>query len=139
MANSKDQQESKRRSFSGSTKRLQRQTRSAPPYRVIAVGVYDDQAVSLDRTAAELQHAGYLKANRSFVVQALVRRLQQETEGLSSDQLLQMFFESYLKRPLAKAPSRENPDLATAPSSKKLSNRRHKANNSSPGGGAFEP
>jgi hypothetical protein len=84
--------------------------------------------MSLDRTAAELQHAGHLKANRSFVVQALVRRLQQETEGLTSDQLLQMFFDSYLKRPLSKATSRETPDVATAPSSKKSSIRRRGAN-----------
>jgi hypothetical protein len=70
----------------------------------------------------------HLKANRSFIVQALVRRLQQETEGLSSDQLLQMFFDSYLKRPLAKAPALEHPDLATAPSSKKPSVRRSKRN-----------
>jgi len=82
----------------------------------------------LDRTAAELQDAGHLKANRSFVIQALVRRLQQETEGLTSDQLLQMFFDSYLKRPLSKAPPRNNPDLVTAPSSKKSSVRQRKAN-----------
>src|SRR5438094_4875397 len=100
MANSRDRQESRGRSFSGSTKRLHRRTRLTPPYRVIAVGVYDDQAMSLDRTAAELQQAGHLKANRSFVVQALVRRLQQETEGLTAEQLLQMFIDSYLKRPL---------------------------------------
>jgi len=76
---------------------------------VIAVGIYDDQAASLDHTAAKIQQAGYLKANRSFVVQALVRRLQQEVEGLSSDELFQMFFEKYLKRPLAKSSQREQP------------------------------
>src|SRR5438445_9498375 len=107
MDSRRSPQKNARREFAPGTRRLQRQTRQTPPYKVIAVGVYDDQADSLDRTAAQLQEAGYVKANRSFVVQALVRRLQQEVEGLSSEQLLEMFFESYLKRPLSGAHSRQ--------------------------------
>lgn len=95
-----------------------------PPYKVIAVGVYDDQATSLDRTAAGLQQAGHLKANRSFVIQALVRRLQREIEGLTSEQLLQMFFDNYLKRPLSKAPSREKSDRVEQSSTQSSARRR---------------
>src|SRR5437867_3280250 len=95
------------RTFSIGTRRLQRRTRETPPYKVIAVGLYDDQADVLDRATTELQQAGHLKANRSFVVQALVRRLQHEIDGLNSHELLQMFFDSYLKKPPAKAKSRE--------------------------------
>lgn len=95
--------------FTPGTRRLQRRIRQTPPYKVIAVGLYNDQAASLDHTAAELQRAGYVKANRSFVVQALIRKLQLEIEGLSSDQLLQMFFDEYVKRPLSKSSQREQP------------------------------
>jgi hypothetical protein len=111
------------KAFAPGTRRLQRRTRQTPPYKVIAVGIYDDQAASLDQTATKLQQAGYLKANRSFVVQALVRKLQEETEGLNSDELFQMFFESYLRRPLSKSLHREQkqPDGAATPA------RRHKA------------
>jgi hypothetical protein len=113
MADLKRQRQSTHRAFSPGTRRLQRQVREAAPYKVIAVGIYDDQAALLDRTAAELQEAGYLKANRSFVVQALVRRLGQEIEGLNSDQLLQLFFDSYLKRPSSRMLSRESRSRAT--------------------------
>lgn len=89
-----------RRKVDPKSRRFHRQSRTKPPYRVIAVGVYDDQAVSLDRAAEHLQRAG-LKANRSFVVQALVRRLQQEIEGLSSDAVVDLFIARYSRRPLA--------------------------------------
>ena len=112
------------RRFATGTRRFERPTRQTPPYKVIAVGVYDDQAQSLDRTAAELQRAGYVKANRSFIVQALVRRLQQEVEGLTSEQVLQMFFDSYLKRPLSSAASR---NISSSEQSPKQSPRRRGA------------
>jgi len=106
MSNSEASNTGRRRKFSPGTRHLQRPARQRPPYKIIAVGVYDDQAQSLDRTAETLQRAG-LKANRSFVVQALTRRLQKEIEGLSSEQLLEMFFDSYLRRPLTSASSRD--------------------------------
>jgi len=87
------------------THRLQK-PRHERPYKVIAIGIYDDQARSLDRAASGLQQAGYFKGNRSFVIQALVRRLQQEIEGKSADEILTLFVENYLRRPLASAPSR---------------------------------
>lgn len=92
------------------TRRFQRPVRAKSPYKVIAVGLYDDQARSLDRAALSLQQAGNLKANRSFVVQALVRRLQQEIEGMGPDEILTVFLETYLRRPLAPAPARESQD-----------------------------
>ena len=116
MATRTTSKKTSRQQFAPGTRRLQRPTRQVPPYKVIAVGVYDDQAASLDRTAAELQQAGYLKANRSFLIQVLVRRLQQETEGLTSEQLLEMFIENYLKRPLSKVAARtttETSDVTT--------------------------
>lgn len=131
MTSSRDQIGKRDRKFSGATKRLQRRIRLVPPYKVIAVGVYDDQATSLDRTAAGLQQAGHLKANRSFVVQALVRRLQREIEGLTSEQLLQMFFDNYLKRPLSKAPAREKSDRVEESSSRSTA-RRRRPHSSSP-------
>jgi hypothetical protein len=76
---------------------------------VIAVGVYDDQAASLDRATQGLQQAGYFKATRSFVVQVLVRRLQHDIEGLGPEEILHVFVEKYLRKPLASAPSRGEP------------------------------
>ena len=112
------------RQFTPGTRRLQRQARQTPPYKVIAVGVYDDQAASLDRTATELQQAGF-KANRSSVVQALVRRLQQEIDGLNADELLQMFIESYVKRPLSKVRS-DQPEQDKVPVADQPPTRRRK-------------
>lgn len=101
--------------FDPVTRRFQRPARQKPPYKVIAVGVYDDQAEFLDRAADELQQSG-LKANRSFVVQTLIRRLQQEMEGLPPEAILNVFIEKYLRRPLASASSREpkGPQATTA-------------------------
>jgi hypothetical protein len=115
----------KNREFAPGTRRLQRRARQTPPYKVIAVGVYDDQAASLDRTATALQQAGF-KANRSFVVQALVRRLQQEIEGLTADQLLQMFIERYVRRPLSKV-QRDQPEQGKLPVGNESPTRRQKA------------
>lgn len=126
MANPSDRTK-KRREFAPGTRQLQRPTRRTPTYKVIAVGVYDDQAQSLDRAATDLQHAGYLKANRSFVVQALVRRLQNEIEGLTSDQLLEMFFETYVKRPLSSAPPRLRSSVTANKIPDQRSARRHRA------------
>ena len=110
------------RKLDPATRRLQRRVREKPPYKVIAIGIYDDLAQSLDRTASGLQQAGYFKANRSFVVQVLVRRLQQDIEGKGPDEILNLFIEKYLRRPLAAAPSREQQPL---PSKAPPRTRRH--------------
>ena len=85
------------------TKRLERVDNQ---YKVVAVGLYKDLAESLDRATTQLQEAGYLKANRSFVVQALVRKLQRDIKGLDSHAILDYFLETHLRRPLAEAPAR---------------------------------
>lgn len=81
-----------------------------PEYRVVTVGLYDDQVRMLDQTALVLQQAGLSQANRSFLVQALVRAFTQEIEGKGAEEILQFVFEQYLRRPLARAESRTQPD-----------------------------
>lgn len=77
-----------------------------PPYKVVAVGLYDDQARSLDTAASDLQAAGLNQANRSFLVQALVRKFQHDTAGKTPEELLTLFVDNYLRQPLALAPAR---------------------------------
>src|SRR5437879_2004317 len=89
-----------------SSRRVDRLKHSA--YRIIAVGLYDDQANSLDLAAQKLQEAGFLKANRSFVIQALVRRLQRDIEGMNADAILDYFLERHLRRSPVKATSRRS-------------------------------
>lgn len=81
-----------------------------PEYRVVTVGLYDDQVRTLDQTALVLQQAGLSQANRSFLVQALVRAFAQEVDGKGADEILQLVFDRYLRRPLARAESRAQPD-----------------------------
>ena len=89
---------------------LQRRPRKRSTYRAIAVGVYGDQADSLVRTAAALEQIG-LKANRSFVIQALIRKLQADTEGLAPEQIVSLFMEQYLRKPPRLASSRTSEAL----------------------------
>lgn len=89
-----------RRGRRGGSKR-QRTVPKKPRYKTIAVGLYEDQALLIDRTATELQKAGYPKANRSFLFQTLVRRLTREIEGKTSDEILQYFLDFHLRRPLS--------------------------------------
>lgn len=98
------------------TRRLQRPARQKSAYKIIAVGIYDDLAEALDRAAEGLRLVGF-KANRSFVVQALVRHLQHEMEGLPPEAILSFFIEKYMRRPLAPASSREvsKPEGAASP------------------------
>jgi hypothetical protein len=111
----------KRHKLDPRTKRLERTDNQ---YKVVAVGLYKDLADSLDRAAIKLQEAGYLKANRSFVVQALVRKLQREIKDLDSDAILDYFLRTHLRRPLAEAPARrrtpESERTAKDPASKRL-------------------
>jgi hypothetical protein len=104
-----------RRDFAPNTQRLQRRPRQSVPYKVITVGVYDDQVVTLDRVTALLQDAGLPGATRSFVVQLLVRKLQQEIDDLNTEQALQRFVDNYFKRPLSMALSREAEQSKTTP------------------------
>jgi hypothetical protein len=78
------------------------------PYKIVAIGLYEDQARSIDQTIQELQGAGYIKANRSLVFQTLVERFLKETDGLNQQQTLDYFLRAHIKRPLARAGSRED-------------------------------
>jgi len=102
--------------------RLRRRSASKQPYKVVAVGLYDDQARSLDWAASHLQAAGLNQANRSFLVQALVRRFQQDTAGMTPEEVLTLFVDHYLRRSLAHAPAR-SADTPTGASSKPSAQR----------------
>src|SRR5882724_5949915 len=83
------------------------------PYKVVAVGLYEDQANALDLAADVLQRAGFNQASRSFLVQALVRRLKNEIEGLPAEEIATLLLDRYIRRPLAPAmprPSSPPPD-----------------------------
>ena len=87
------------------TSRLQGPASSRGGYKIIAVGLYDDLADALDRTARALQEMG-LKANRSFIIQTLVRNLRDATIGLDDAAISNIFIGRYLRRPLAAAAPR---------------------------------
>ena len=98
--------------FDPKTRRLRREPKNKNAYRIVAIGLYGDQAASVDAAAGKLQEAGYLKANRSLIFQALVRRLQQDTEGMSAEQIFDYFLQQHMRRPLSSAVPR---DLAESP------------------------
>src|SRR2546422_11776116 len=81
------------------------------PYKTVAIGLYEDQARSIDNAIRELQEAGYVKANRSLVFQTLARRFLQDTEGMDSQQILDYFLKTPVKRPLSRLAAR-NQQLA---------------------------
>jgi hypothetical protein len=77
-----------------------------PNYRVVAVSLYSDEAAAIDRIARALQEAGFPKASRSFVVQAAIRRLEEELQGKCGPDLARYFLDR-LRRPLARAGPRQ--------------------------------
>jgi|SRR5215467_8492033 len=84
----------------------QRLERTPTDYKIVGIGLYRNDATALTNAAAVLRRAGLSNANRSFIVQALVRRLEEEIRTLSVDEALSMFRERYSRRPLASAASR---------------------------------
>jgi hypothetical protein len=66
---------------------------------VIAVSVYADQAESVDRAAEELLQAGFVKASRSFVIQAAIQRLREDLEGKNRAEILKYFLERQIRKP----------------------------------------
>jgi hypothetical protein len=81
-------------------------------YRVVAVSLYTEDAESVDQIAAALGQAGFLKASRSFVVQAAIRRLQKEVQGKTGRELVDFFLEGPARRPLARIdPPRARPSV----------------------------
>ncbi len=94
-------------------RRIERPVREREsPYKIIAVGFYEEQINTLDDAAVALQRAGYIKANRSGVLQMIVRRLQYDIRGMRPHEVLDFFFANYLRRPLAIAPAREIAEAA---------------------------
>ncbi len=83
------------------------QASAHPGYKVIAISVYSGQAESVDRAARELLDAGFIKANRSFVIQTAIQRLQEDLEGKSREEILKYFLERQIRRPLARAEQRK--------------------------------
>jgi len=84
----------------------QRLERTQSDYKIIGIGLYGGDAAALTKAAAVLKRAGVPNANRSFIVQVLVRRLDEEIRTLSEDEALSIFRERYPRRPLALAASR---------------------------------
>ena len=91
-----------RHSLNPTTSRLSSRSPKGP-YKVVAVGLYEDQANALDLAADVLQRAGFNQASRSFLVQALVRRLKSEIEDLPAEQIADLLVDRYIRRPLAPA------------------------------------
>lgn len=83
------------------------------PYKIVGIGLYEDQARSIDHAIQELQDAGYPKANRSLVFQMLVQRFLQETEGMTPREILDYFLRAPIKRPLSRATAREEEPTAS--------------------------
>jgi hypothetical protein len=79
-------------------------------YRVVAVSLYTEDAESVDQIAAALAQAGFVRASRSFVIQAAIRRLQGELGGKAGRDLIQFFLDSPGRRPLARIDPGRRPD-----------------------------
>jgi hypothetical protein len=92
-----------RHRLNASTQRLARVTERSP-YKVIAVGLYEDQVEYLDTLATTLQQAGWAQANRSSLLQIFVNSARKGEITLLGGSL---------RLPPAAAPSRT---AATAPS-----------------------
>jgi hypothetical protein len=70
-------------------------------YKVVTISLYSDQAELVDRTARDLLQAGYVKANRSFVIQTAIQCLRENLESKSSAEILKYFLGRQIKKPLA--------------------------------------
>jgi hypothetical protein len=75
-------------------------------YRVVSVSLYTDQAVLVDETVEALLNAGFMKANRSLVVQTALQRLREELQGKNPAQIVAHFLQHQVRRPLAHARKR---------------------------------
>jgi hypothetical protein len=73
-------------------------------YRVIAISLYDDEAVAADRLTAILQRGGWPKANRSLVMREALIRLEEELVGMSAEDVFHYFANRLAKRAAAPSP-----------------------------------
>jgi hypothetical protein len=73
-------------------------------YRVIAISLYDDEAMAADRLTAILQRGGWPKANRSLVMREALIRLEEELAGMAAEDVFHYFANRLAKRAAAPAP-----------------------------------
>lgn len=101
--------------LNATTSRLERPATSKRRYKVIAVGLYEDQVLQLDDLAARLRAGGFAQANRSSVLQMILHQLQQKEIELPG---LLALFASDVRRPLAVSPPRPGvlPERISTPS-----------------------
>jgi len=67
-------------------------------YRVIAVSLYEEEAVEADRITEILRESGWPKANRSLVIREALLRLEDELSGKSSEDVFRYFVDRYARR-----------------------------------------
>lgn len=72
-------------------------------YRVLAISLYNDEAVAADRVTEILRRGGWPKANRSMVMREALIRLEEELAGKTAEEVFQYFSNRLAKR--AAAPS----------------------------------
>jgi hypothetical protein len=93
------------------TKPTPQQVGTGKTYRVVSVSLYTDQAVFVDETAEALLNAGFVKANRSLVIQTALHRLREELRGKNPAQIVAYFLQHQVRRPLASARKRNERPL----------------------------
>ena len=67
-------------------------------YKILGISVYTDELETVERLTRKLRDAGYPKVNRSFLFQAAIRRLEEELDGKSREEILQYFADREAKR-----------------------------------------
>ncbi len=70
----------------------------AKGYRIIAVSLYDEEANAADRITEALRRSGWPKANRSLVIREAIRRLADELNEHSSEDIFRYFVDRYARR-----------------------------------------
>ena len=75
-------------------------------YRVISISLYADQASLVDETVEALLSAGFVKANRSLVIQTAIQHLRDELRGKNPGEIVEYLLKHQVRRPLARAPRR---------------------------------
>jgi len=110
----------RRQKESGSLASLQAPNKGQPPaelkrsYRVISISLYSDQASAVDETVGTLLSAGFIKANRSLVIQTAIQHLRNQLQGKNPAEVVGYFLQHQVRRPLARAPGRaQRPFKAT--------------------------
>lgn len=66
--------------------------------RVIAVSLYEAEAIEADRITEVLRTAGWPNANRSLVVREALCRLREDLAGKSPEEIFTFFLDRYARR-----------------------------------------